>query len=36
MCVAETGNENIFDLLIKHHSDVLKKNMVSLNIESFS
>ena len=36
MWAAYRGNESVFDLLIEHHSDVLKKNKVSLSIESFS
>ena len=36
MFAAYRGNENIFDLLIKLSSDVLKKNKVSLSFESFS
>ena len=36
MCAAFRENENIFDLLIKHHSDVLKKTKVSLSIEGLS
>ena len=36
MWTANNGNNKIVDLLIKHHSDVLKKDKVSLSIESFS